>query len=323
MNRKGTIAIAVVAVAAIGFFALSGKVSTKSAGPGAPGSASGGAGPGSKPGAAETNEAKTVRAKAAEIKTLRPYVDQGGDVEASIEVAVYPDIGGKLVELGVVLGDSVKRGQAIASVDPSKPGTNYVISPVTSPISGTITSVPVDPGATVTTSTAIVKVGVIDELKIVVNLPERDSAKVKIGMSATVSLAALPGESLKATVSRVSPVLDSTSRTREVTLKFLSRDGRLASGMYASVRIFISPLADRVVIPTAAVITRSDETYVFTVADADGGTVAKKTAVKMGTDVDGEVEVTSGLKAGDKIVVEGQDQLSEGKKVEETTGSGK
>jgi membrane fusion protein (multidrug efflux system) len=314
MKRKGIIVIAAVVAVAIGFAVFAGKGPAK-------GTAPAGAPPGF--GAApEEKGAKSVRVAAAELKTLRPYLDQSGDVEASVEVAVYPDIGGKLVDLSVALGDSVEKGQTIASIDPSKPGASYSISPVTSPISGNVTSIPVDPGATVTTSTAIVKIGVIDDLKIVVNLPERDSAKVKTGMSATVSLAALPGESLRATVSRVSPVLDATSRTREVTLKFLSRDGRVASGMYASVRISISPLADRVVIPTAAVITRSDETYVFTVTSSDGGTVAKKTVVKVGTDVDGEVEAISGLKAGDKVVVEGQDQLSEGKKVEETTGSG-
>ena len=301
-------------------------ISCSAKGPGPDGSGPSAA---AKPGIAptEASEAKVGRVKAALLKTLRPYIDQSGDVEASVEVAVYPDIGGKLVELGVSLGDGVKKGQAIAGVDPSKPGTSYAISPVPAPIAGTVTSVPVDPGATVTTATPIVKIGVIDELKIAVKLPERDSAKVETGMSATVSLAALPGESLKAAVSRVSPVLDAASRTREGTLKFLSRDARLAPGMYASVRISVSPLADRVVIPMAAVIARSDETYVFTVADASGGSVggavAKKTAVKTGTDVDGEVEIVSGLKAGDKVVVEGQDQLSEGKKVEEMTGSGK
>jgi multidrug efflux pump subunit AcrA (membrane-fusion protein) len=297
MQHKRLAAITIVAILALGLsiFVIGTSQCSASAAQAAPG-----AGPqaGGRPGAdqADRNQAKVVRVKAAEVKTLRPYLDQSGDVEASVEVAVYPDIGGKLVDLGVALGDSVEKGQAIASIDPSKPGASYTISPVTSPISGNVTSVPVDPGATVTTSTAIIKVGVIDELKIVVNLPERNSAKVKIGMSATVSLAALPGESLQATVSRVSPVLDPTSRTREITLKFLAKDGRVASGMYASVRISISPLADRVVIPMAAVVTRSDETYVFTVASTDGGTVAKKTAVKVGTDVDGEVEVTSGLK---------------------------
>jgi membrane fusion protein, multidrug efflux system len=317
MKARGIIAIVAVAAAAVVFVAVAGKAPAKAAGAGTSANAGGPPG-GRKPGlaAAETNEAKAVRVQAAKLKTLRPYVDQGGDVEASVEVAVYPDIGGKLTDIAVSLGESVTKGQIIASVDPSKPGTSYAISPVTSPISGTVTSVPVDPGATVTTSTAIVKVGVIDELKIVVDLPERDSAKVRPGMSASVSLAALPGERLKAEVSRVSPVLDPTSRTREVTLKFLSRDGRVAAGMYASARIFVSPLADRLVIPAAAVITRNDETYVFMAAVAEDGAVAKKATVKLGAEVDGEAEVVSGLKAGDQVVVEGQDLISEGKKIE-------
>ena len=305
--------LAVAAIAAICLAACSGK--GPAAGPGGQGGGAMG------PGAALSSGPKVVRLARAARKTLRPYVDQGGDVEASVEVAVYPDIGGKVVDLGVALGDSVKKGQPIASVDPSKPGARYEISPVTSPISGTVTSVPVDPGATVTTSTAIVKVGVIDELKVVVELPERDSAAVKVGMSAEVGLAALPGEKLAAAVSRVSPVLDATSRTREVTLKFLAKDDRVAAGMYASARIYIAPLADRIVIPASAVISRNGETYVFAVEGSGGELAAKKRVVALGAEVDGEVEARSGLSSGDRVVVEGQDQLSDGKKVAESAGS--
>jgi membrane fusion protein, multidrug efflux system len=304
MRRKMIIAAPTAIMAALCLISCTGKGMAGGAGPSGPRSSAG------------LSEAKAVRVQAAEVRTLRPYVDQSGDVEASIEVTVYPDIGGKVADLSVALGDSVKKGQTIASVDPSKPGASYSISPVTSPISGTVTSVPVDPGATVTSSTAIAKVGVIDELKIVVNLPERDSAKVRAGMSASISLAALPAVSLKAEVARVSPVLDPTSRTRELTLRFLSKDERLAAGMYASARIFIAPLPDRVVIPEESVIAQDGEAYVFIVVSADGATVAKKAPVKTGIAVDGELEVLSGLKAGDQVVVEGQDSLGEGKKVE-------
>jgi len=308
MKRRSIVAALAAIAAATCLISCLGKAQAQGPGPG-------------KPGAPEESVANTVKVKAAELKTLRPYVDQGGDVETAIDVAVYPDIGGRLVEMGVALGDSVSKGQAIASIDPSKPGSSYAISLVSAPISGTVTRVSVDPGETVTMQTAIIKIGSVDELKITIRLPERDSAKVKVGMRAKVSLAALPGESLGAEVTRVSPVLDPTSRAREVTLKFLSRDERVAAGMYASARIFISPLGDRIVIPAAAVITRSDENFVFTAMDSDGGTVARKVAVKLGSDVDGEVEVTSGLKAGNKVIVEGQDQLSDGRKVEEATGS--
>jgi multidrug efflux pump subunit AcrA (membrane-fusion protein) len=312
MQKKRLVTIVVVAIAAIviSVFAIG-------ASQGSSGKASGSGGPGLE-GEAQTT-VKAVRVTAAAIKTLRPYIDVGGDVEASVNVSVYPDIGGKLVDMKVALGDSVAKGETIASVDPSKPGSNYAISAVPSPISGTVTSVIAERGETVTTSTAIANVGAIDELKIVVNLPERDSAKVAKGMSAEVSLAALPGEKLKAVVSRVSPVLDSQSRTREVTLVFLAKDDRVAAGMYAESRIYIAPLVGRVVIPEAAVITQNEDNYVFTTT----ASVAKKTVVEPGTNVDGLVEIDSGLKAGDEVVVEGQDQLSDGKKVEITTGSSK
>lgn len=312
MQKKRLVTIVVVAIAAIviSVFAIG-------ASQGSSGKASGSGGPGLE-GEAQTT-VKAVRVTAAAIKTLRPYIDVGGDVEASVNVSVYPDIGGKLVDMKVALGDSVAKGETIASVDPSKPGSNYAISAVPSPISGTVTSVIAERGETVTTSTAIANVGAIDELKIVVNLPERDSAKVAKGMSAEVSFAALPGEKLKAVVSRVSPVLDSQSRTREVTLVFLAKDDRVAAGMYAESRIYIAPLVGRVVIPEAAVITQNEDNYVFTTT----ASVAKKTVVEPGTNVDGLVEIDSGLKAGDEVVVEGQDQLSDGKKVEITTGSSK
>jgi multidrug efflux pump subunit AcrA (membrane-fusion protein) len=89
--------------------------------------------------------------------------------------------------------------------------------------------------------------------------------------------------------------------------------------MYAESRIYIAPLVGRVVVPEAAVVTQDEDNYVFTTAAG----VAKKTAVKPGTTVDGLVEIISGLKAGDEVVVEGQDQLSDGKKVEIATGSSK
>lgn len=313
-QRKRLATLAVAAVAAIGLilFALGSSQRSASAGSPAGGPPGANKGKGGAFGASQAPSAKTVRAKAAVIATLRPYIDQGGDVETSVSMSVYPDIGGKLADVKVSVGDSVAKGEAIASVDPSKPGSSYAISAVESPISGTVTALLANPGESVSTATAVAKVGAIDDLQIVVNIPERDSAKVKKGMSANLSLEALPGEVLRATVSRVSPVLDATSRTREAVLKLDRKDDRVAAGMYASVRIFTSPLADRIVVPAAAVVARDDESFVYLVAEASGKKVAKMTAIKPGSSVDDAIEVKEGLRAGDVVVYEGQDLLSDG-----------
>lgn len=320
-KRLATAVVAVVAVLGLSIFAIgASQRSVSGGGQAAAGQGSRSAGgkmPAGMPGfgAEEQATAKAVKAKAAELKTLRPYIDGGGDVEAATNVSVYPDIGGKLADVKVALGDSVDKGQAIASVDPSKPGSSYAISAVASPISGTVTSVLAEQGETVSTSTAIVKVGVIDDLEIALYLPERDSAKAKKGMSAKVSFEAFPGESFAATVSRVSPVLDATSRTREVTLKLDSGDERVAAGMYANVRLYTVALASRIVIPAAAVTTRDGASFVYVVAAADGKKTAKKTAVTTGSSVDDEIEISKGVAAGDLIVYEGQDLLSDGAEV--------
>jgi membrane fusion protein, multidrug efflux system len=336
MQRKRLTTAIILAAAAIGLliFAMSASRRSPSSSEGTPdgqpsdaiagvpaSGAKGRGGPqGAPPGALDAASqaqasVKAVRVKVAAIKTLRPYIDEGGDVETSVSMSVYPEIGGKLVDVSTSVGDSVQKGQAIASVDPSKPGSSYAVSSVTAPISGVVTAVYANPGETISTGTAIAKVGVIDDLQIAVDMPERDSAKVKKGMAARISLEALPGETLAATVLRVSPVLDATSRTREATLKLDDMDERVAAGMYASVRVFTAPLAGRTVVPVQAVVTRDEESFVYVVEDKGGKKTVSKRIVKAGVSVDDEIEVKEGIAAGELVVYEGQDILSDGAEV--------
>jgi RND family efflux transporter MFP subunit len=187
-----------------------------------------------------------------------------------------------------------------------------------------VTSVPVERGDTVTTSTAIAKVGVIDNLEIDVNLPEADSAKAKKGMSAKVELEAFPGESFDATVTKVSPVLDPTSRTRQIVLSFAKKDGRIAAGMYANVRLFTEEDVGHFVVPSTSIISRDGEDSVFVaVTDESGKKVAKKKVIKFGISVDNQTAITKGLAVGDMVVYEGQDLLADGSEVTIIDGDGK
>jgi len=233
-------------------------------------------------------------------------------VEASVNVAVYPDIGGRIVSYKVAIGDSVQKGQTLAVVDPSKPGSDYSMNPVVSPLTGTVTDILAQEGETVASGTSIAKVGIIDELKITVALPERDSARARKGMAAIVGFDAMPGESFKATVTRVSPVLDATSRTREITLGVSSRDERISSGMYAKVRLYTDPVQGAVVIPASAVMTRDGENFVFTVSSESGKSLAARRVVKTGVAVDSDIAILGGLSTGEAVVYEGQDGLSDG-----------
>jgi multidrug efflux pump subunit AcrA (membrane-fusion protein) len=93
--------------------------------------------------------------------------------------------------------------------------------------------------------------------------------------------------------------------------------------MYAKVRLYTNQLSHRLTIPEASVITRNDETFVFVVTSDNGKAVAKKRAVVTGVSVDGVIEVTEGLAAGEKVVSKGQDLLSDGASVIEINGDSK
>jgi membrane fusion protein (multidrug efflux system) len=219
------------------------------------------------------------------------------------------------VAFTAAIGDSVSKGDAIARIDPSKPGSSYSINYVPSPISGTVTDILVDRGATVSSSTAIAKVGIISDLKIIVNLPEGESAKAAKGMNAAVSFEALPGESFQAVVTRVSPVLNPKSRTREIILAFVKQDQRISAGMYAKLRLYTAPISGRVIIPADAVVLRNEAPCVFVAVEKDGAMVAEKRVVKTGAAVENEVVVAEGVAAGEKVIIEGQNGMADGAKI--------
>jgi len=254
----------------------------------------------------------SVKAAVAKRATVQTYLDINGDVTTRTNVEVYPDIGGKLTELRVSLGDKVEKNQAIATVDPSKPGAAYAPSSVRSPIAGTVTAVNVSQGSTVSTGTAIVKVGILEDIEIHADIRERDVSSVTAGMWAQARFEAFSGEVFGAAVIHVSPVVDATARTQEIVLTFSNRDPRILPGMYARVRIFTVAHVDRITIPLSAVIERYGKYYVYVVSKKESVDRAELREISRGLTVDEVVEVTGGLEEGERVVTSGQAALGDG-----------
>lgn len=121
----------------------------------------------------------TVKTENATKKTLHDYVITNGEVESQSSIEVFPSMSGKIAAINVMLGSSVKKGDVIAKVDPSEPGTNYALSPVEAPISGSIVSSPLKIGTKVSTATAITMIGDIENLQVTASVPERYVAELK------------------------------------------------------------------------------------------------------------------------------------------------
>jgi multidrug efflux pump subunit AcrA (membrane-fusion protein) len=86
-------------------------------------------------------------------------------------------------------------------------------------------------------NTSLMAISLNENLEINARIPEREIAGLVTGLKAEVSLQAYPGEVFHATVNRVSPVVDSISRTKLINLRFDQEDRRINAGMFARLRL--------------------------------------------------------------------------------------
>lgn len=269
--------------------------------------------------------AETVFAVAvavAERGDIAEYLRLSGDLVASSSVDAYSDASGKITRLFVGLGSRVEKDEAIAEVDPSRPGMSYLPSVVKSPIPGTIVSLTAEIGETIAPSVPLAKIARTDNLELRTYVAERFISKMRVGLKAEVELEAVPGTIFDAVVKELNPVIDPSSRTMELRLAVSDKGKRLKSGMFAKVRIRTAESKDVVTIPDEAVVRRSGESLAFlVVADpADPArTVARRVPIHIGIESEGRAEIRSGISPGDRVVVKGQTLLDDGVRVNVVT----
>ncbi len=272
-------------------------------------------------GGMQSQSVTSVRTVVADEVTLKSYVRTNGEVETQTSIEVFPAIGGTVVEMKVSLGSSVKKGDILAYVDSSEAGSYYEKSPVIAPIDGSIISSPVKTGQKVTTGSVITKIGDVDNLQVSANIPERYVAELKIGQKAEITLKAYPGVIFNAQVVRISPVVDASTRTKEIILNFDKKDSRINSGMFANVKLYTTEYSGKIAIPQDSLVNNNDKYYVYTVND-DGKTVSKR-EVTLGENVDGYYQILTGIEKGETVVVEGMLTLTDGSQIKDISNNQK
>jgi multidrug efflux pump subunit AcrA (membrane-fusion protein) len=250
-----------------------------------------------------------VRVHEVGLGTIENGVVLNGDVLARNQVSIYPAVGGKLTEIRLGIGDMVSRGDVVAMVDPSRPGESYSLSPVVSTVNGTILQVNYSAGDTVSTGAALYVVGDLSTLVVETFVPERFANAARRGLSAQVMLEALPGEVFTTFVDELSPVLDPASRTLRIRLRFTNRDSRIKAGMFATISLVTNTRSGVPVVPRQSLINTYGRWIVFI---TDEGNTARRREVQPGLENEELVEILEGIEPGEKVVVAGQNFLSDG-----------
>jgi multidrug efflux pump subunit AcrA (membrane-fusion protein) len=246
---------------------------------------------------------------------IKDYLQLNGDIAARTTVDTFADTAGKLKSLYVKIGDTVRKDQIIAEIDPSRPGMTFASSPVKASISGTVTQVPVQIGSTVAPNLPIAKISKMDELEVILYVAEKFISRMDVGLSAVIKTEAFPGELFSGSIRELSPVVDQISRTMEIKLHLDDKTSGLKAGMFAEVKIITEEKKGIVKIPAEAMINRFGESYVFVIKEDDKVSdrwIVERRIVVPGLRIDNQLEIISGLLNGDEIVIRGQTLLEDG-----------
>jgi membrane fusion protein (multidrug efflux system) len=180
---------------------------------------------------------------------------------------------------------------------------------VLAPFAGVMGSRYVSPGQVITKDTRLTTLVAMDPVKIEVNVPERFLSEVKTGQHIDVKVAAYAKETFKGDVFFIAPQVDTTTRTVLVKARIANPDHRLKPGMFAGLDLTLKIRDEAVVIPEAALILAGDTVSVVIV---DEKQTAQYRIVKVGVRLAGKVEITDGLKGGEKVIVEGYQKAMPG-----------
>ena len=174
--------------------------------------------------------------------------------------------------------------------------------PVKAPLSGVVLEKLITEGTAVTPGTPLFVVSDLSTLWALAEIDETAISHVKAGVPVDVSVSAYPGETFTGTIAWVADMINPKTRRVTVRCALPNPDGRLKPEMYATVMLGEGNPRPVVLVPSAAVQDIDGKPVVFV---EDGKGRYRRRDITVGPDRGGTIEVRSGLRDGERIVVAG------------------
>ena len=223
--------------------------------------------------------------------------------------AVSSRIAGRIVELKVIAGDTVKAGDEVARIESRQPGDPPPVISLTAPLSGLVTSVDARLGDPLDLGKALLEITDLSEVYAVACVPEHQAGRMKPGTVAHIKVAALPNEKFEGELLRFGTSADKESSTLDAIFRLPNPGGLLRAEMRAEFSIVLSKRSNVVSVPRAALQGESSNRFVY-VKDFDLPNAFVKTKVQVGELNDRFVEIINGLLPADEVVTRGAYSLS-------------
>ncbi|MEO6103078.1 MAG: efflux RND transporter periplasmic adaptor subunit [Pseudoxanthomonas sp.] len=182
---------------------------------------------------------------------------------------------------------------------------------VRAPFAGVLGIRQVSPGALITPTTVIATLDDISRVYVDFPIPEAQLASLAEGQALRARSNSYPGRDFEGVVSTIDARIDATTRAVIVRGDFPNPDRVLRPGMLMEVQLS-QPERQALIVPEIALVQVGRDSFLFRVK-ADGSVEQPK--VEVGARSSGKAEITEGIKAGDRIVVEGTGKLRIGSRV--------
>lgn len=172
-----------------------------------------------------------------------------------------------------------------------------------SPQDGIISELNIREGMKVTPETELMSLIDLSTIWIIAQIFEDQASWVKVGEAVETQLPAFPGKVWKGVIDYVYPEVDPKTRTLKVRFRFNNPGGHLKPNMYANVKLFGESKPNVLTLPSEALIRTSKGDRVI-VSSENGQFIVR--SVRVGIESSDQVEILSGLRTGEKVVISGQ-----------------
>lgn len=213
--------------------------------------------------------------------------------------------------------DTTRAQYDAALADIKRTEAAIALKLIRAPFAGDLGIRRINLGEIVSTGTQVVTLTDLSRIYVDFALPEQNGGKVRVGQEIRVSVDSLPGREFRGTISVIDPQVGSDTRALKVQGTLDNTERLLLPGMFAAVRAMLPSVSDVVVVPTTAVdhSLYGDSVYVVRDNKDERGaakTIAERATVEIGPQSRDVIEIRSGVKPGDKVIISGQVRLSNG-----------
>jgi len=179
---------------------------------------------------------------------------------------------------------------------------------VKSPVSGSVISLQVAPGAYLNDPTAsMMTIANLDTVWVTANVPEKDVSFIFTGQTVKVTLASYPERAFNGKVLFISDVIEPDTRRNKVRIAFENADKALKPNMFANVT-FVAPSVARIMVPNSALLMTNDKTSMFVEV---ASWAFERRDVEIAYQEGAAAAIKSGLAPGERVVVKGAVRLND------------